>query len=284
MRSAKREVGRLLKRSSRARFTLLWLVVLLMVPCSWLLRTYVFEIVIVKDSGVSESMPQGSFAVFCKLELCKERLERGHLVLLKRPPNERMIRKLLALPGDTLEISSNGTAKVGDTVWAFEGDKYIIADRKLYLPREGDTLTLDSLSDIELDFALNILRSEHVKFFVEAVPVAGERSLPSELAGNTRIAQRPVSLREVPGLPWQDLFLISNQIKLLLHTTEPVEFKRTVMNAEDPTKIETFTAREGMYFLACEKLDRCADSREFGYLPGSSILGVHVLSFSKPRY
>lgn len=284
MRNAKREVGRLLRRASRTRFTILWLVVLLMVPCSWLLRTYVFEIVRVEDSAVSETLSQGSFAVFCKLDFCKERLASGNLVLLKRPPNERMIRKLLALPGDTLEISTKGYAKAHGETWNFEGDKYIIADRKIYLPREGETLTLDSLSDIELDFALNILRSEHVKFFVEALPMAGERILPNELAGNTKIAQRPVSLREIPGLPWQDLFLIASQVRLLLHTNEPVTFRRTVFNAEDSTKIDSFTAPSGMYFFACEKLDRCADSREFGYLPKSSILGVNVFSFSKPRY
>lgn len=283
MRSSGREVRRLLRRSSRVRFTLLSLVVLLMLPCSWLLRTYVFEVVIVKDSGVSETLPRGSFAVFCKLEACKERLEVGDLALLKRPPDSRTIRKLLALPGDTLEIFAGGKARAHGETFSLEGDKYIIADRQLYLPREGDTLVLDSLSDIELDFALNILRSEHVRFFMEAVPVSGGRDLPSELAGNTKIAQRPVSLREIPGLPWQDLLLIAGQVKLLLHTNDPVEFRRTVFNAQDSTKIETFTSPSGMYFFACEKLDRCADSREFGYLPRSSILGVNVFSFSRPR-
>lgn len=279
-REMEREVFRLLSKSSGRRLLLIFAILCAAVPAGFLVRHFAFSSILLKDSALSKEIPEGSLLIVCKLGICLENLSQGDVVLFHLNAHAATVRKILALPGDSVKITAAGFVSVNHSqkkLW--ENESAIIADREFYIPKKGDTLEFGKLSDIEFDYALNALKKQKIPYFVKVIPKVGEQTLSEELSGKTKIGSRPVSLREVPGLPWQELQLIAHQIRMLIHSDVPVRMERTVYSAKDSTKIERIAIRDDMYYLVCERAELCADSREFGYVRASDLIGKNLFSF-----
>lgn len=356
MKNAKREIRRLLHRASPARLVMLFLLVFAMVPVSGVIRYYAVEPVLLKDAALVPEIAPGTWTLFCKLASCKNTIGRGDFVLLKMNDGSSVVRQVLAVSGDHVKFTAGGFVSVnGDVPLHFENEGVMIADREFTIPQRGDSLALDTLSDIEFDYALNLLKQQNIAFYTEVQPFAGEDPLPLAAAGNTRIGSRPTSVRELPGLPWQELFLIAHQIRRNMHTTQHVYFKRQAfysvksvkeqinwepeylreypdledLMAQDSSamdslvkedsipetvtkldtqlmanvdslevetidsaafampervnggRIEKIAVSEPLYYLITPQVDRAADSREFGYIPKSKIVGKLVFKINE---
>lgn len=273
MKKTERKIKKLLRRSSPWRLIVSVLMLLTIFPITYVVRNYVFESILLKDSSLFSDAEKGEWLFFCKWKSCKENLKPNDFVLVELPNGKEIVRKLIALPGDSLKLSSAGFIQSSIAKHHFKEETIIIDDRIITLPQKGDTLFFNKLNDIETDYTLNLLRQEKIPFFVKALPYSGKDSLPLALAGNTKIGARPVSTREVQGLPWQELHLIANQIQMQIHSTDPIEFKRQIFNAKDSTLIEYFIVPENMYYVLCLQGKYCADSRELGYISKSQIIG-----------
>lgn len=307
MKSASREIHRLLHRASPVRLVMVFLFLLLMLPLSLAIRYYAVESILVDDAALAPEIDEKTFGVFCKLPSCIETLKEGDFVLFRLSDRTLAIRKILALPGSRVRFFASGFVSINDsTPRSVANEGVFIADREFYVPAAGDTLVIDELSDVEFDYALNLLKQQGIFFSVEAKPYLGDEELPLEYAGNTRIGSRPTSIRELPGLPWQELFLIAHQIRRNLHTTQMVHFNRSIYDAEKivPVKkevwsvepdsqmldaldvgetdytvrgsIEAIAVGDDMFYVITPNLNRAQDSREFGYIPRSKIIGKLV--------
>lgn len=273
MKSTERDIKKLLARSSSWRFILFLLLFFSIFPISYFGRLYLLEPIWLQDKGMSPDLKQNQWLLFCKWNHCLEDIEPGDFTLIHLPHRNDIVRKLVAFPGDSIHLSAAGFFRAPLIELRYPTENIIIEDRKLRIPKKGDTLYFDSLNDIEIDYALNILRQEKTPFYVEALPFTDEELLPQELAGNTKIGSRPVGIRELQGLPWQELHLIANQIQMQIHSTEPVHFKRKIFSAKDSSQIHFLVVPENMYYILCSNGNRCADSRELGYIPESQIKG-----------
>lgn len=273
MKSPEREIKKLLARSSSWRLFFLILLLLMAFPLAYFGRVYLFESALLKDKYLAPDLKLNEWILFCKWAPCLESLNTGDFALLELPGKGNIVRKLVAMPGDSIHLSPTGIFKSNSFEQRFKNENIVIDERIVHLPKIGDTVFFDSLNDVELDYALNILRKEKIPFYVKALPYAGKDSLPLELAGNTKIGSRPVSIREIQGLPWQELHLVANQIQMQIHSSDPVTFKRKIFNPLDSTQIQFFITKENMYYFLCVQGEHCADSREIGYIPESQIKG-----------
>ncbi|OIP47412.1 MAG: hypothetical protein AUK31_07210 [Fibrobacteres bacterium CG2_30_45_31] len=258
-----KQIKKLLHETSPGRTLFYAFVLILMVLFAIMVRLYAIEPLVLNDASMYPLIPEGKRVWVCKLPYCIEKVKKGDILLVKRPGGEFQLRRIKAGPGDTLEIEA------GDQEGAF------IATRKFYIPKAGDTLFLNRLNDVSFDYASNLLREQEGirKFRVEASLWQGNHELSLDRVGRTRIGARPVGLREVHGLPWQELYLIQLQIQREEPGSNRIQIRRQLFSTKDSSELKSFVVKEDCYFLTCSKRSRCPDSRELGFFTQSQILG-----------
>lgn len=241
MKNPQNEIRKLLHRASPVRIATAFIFVFAMIPASIALRYYAVETILLDDAALAPSIAPGSWSLFCKLPNCKSNMRTGDFVLFKLHDGSQVVRQIIAKSGDQVKFTAAGFVSVnGNTPFQIENENIIIADREFSIPKPGETLVLDSLTDIEFDYALNYLKAKNIPFATDAKPYLGEEELPMDVAGNTRIGSRPTSIREIHGLPWQELYLISHQIRRNMRSTQNVYFKREAFHVEEyEVKVET---------------------------------------------
>lgn len=233
MASPERKIRKLLRRASPVRLAFVFFFVLAMVPVSIAIRYYALETIFVEDSALAPEVQENTLAFFCKWKTCTENFETGDYVLFHLHDGTPIVRKILATPGSNIHVTAGGFLSVNDSKpILIKNEGVFIANRDIYVPKKDDVLYLDSLSDVEFDYALNVLDLQGITHTVTARPYLGDEELPLAFAGNTRIGSRPTSIRELPGLPWQELYLISLQIRRYLHASQMVHFKREAFLSE----------------------------------------------------
>ena len=273
-----KKIKRLLYKSSRIHLFILFSALILALPLAFFVRQFVLFPVWLEDIALAKDLDR-KFYFVCTLPFCKTDLKAGDFILFEYQGTSS-VRKIIAVPGDSLKVQDTHVLSVNKTNKIdLSNENILIADREWRIPEKADTLFLDSLSDIEFDYALNILKQNKKNFFVRARPFTTDKELPSELAGKTKIGSRPVSLKEIPGLPWSELYLIAHQIHLISHTNKEVFFKREAFNTKDSSKIDFIVIQENLYYVLCSKTENCRDSRELGYISEEQIVGKLLLGF-----
>lgn len=269
------KVKKLLRATSKRWNVILFLVLIAIASLACTIRFYVFEPVVVSDTSMTPAIHKGKRVWVCKLPYVKKHLQAGDFVLAKLKNGDLVLRKILAMPGDTVVLFPNGKASVGDRSFKWYRESEILDKREFYVPKKGDSISFDSLNDISFDYASGYLHKKYGfrKYFVKAALYQGNDSVPLSRVGSTRLAGRPISAKEVPGLPWQELYLIKLQIKREEPGAKNIHFERKLFRRKDSTEVKTFVMDEDCYYLICIKGDRCEDSREFGYVPQNSITG-----------
>lgn len=274
---------KLLRASSREWNAVLGILLVGIFLSSLLIRFYALEPVRVVENSLEPRISAGKIVWLCKISLCTDKLTRGDIVLASFPGNGPALRAVFGLPGDSVTVLPDGKIRTEDAEYFWEDESEIIAPRDFYVPRKDDSVFLSGLNDISFDYASNFLRKEFGfnRYYVQAKLFRGQDTLPISRVGSAHLFGRPISIREVHGLHWQEYFLISLQVNREDPGAKKAHFERRLFAVSDSSEVSGFKSPENAYYLICLKGNRCEDSRNSGYIPKSQILGK-VLHFQIP--
>lgn len=244
------------------------------------LRFYVFEPLQINDSSMYPRHKDREILWMCKLPSCIDKIAYNETVWANLRNGESVVRKVIGMPGDKIDFSDKGRVKTPHGKFHWKDETAFIQSRQVRVPRKGDTLYIAQLNDVEEDYMINLLIEQGEDFFVKTTLWQGDREIGIERIGATKLGNRQVSLQEVDFLPWQDRFLLEQQIFHSEPGDSPIQMRREFLRKADSTKIESIVVQEDCYFLGCEKGAFCLDSRETGYFTKSHLRGRYV---SEPR-
>lgn len=240
------------------------------------IRYYVFEPLQIANASMFPRHKENSFIWVCKLPYCIDKIQKNETIWAELRNHETLVRRVIAMPGDSLHVSDKGIAQSGKLRFFWKGENAFIESRSLYVPKQGDTLHFSALNDIEQDNAITLLHEQGTKFFVKTTLWQGEHEINIDNVGSTKLSNRQVSLQEINVLPWQDRRLIELQIRQREPGNSPIKLRRELFKEADSSLIEDIIVEEDCYFLACLRGNHCVDSRETGYFTKSRLLGRYV--------
>lgn len=309
MASLKQKLKRLHRKNSKRHVFALFALLLVFLGASCVARYYAFVPLRLMDTSMAPEFREHSVIWMCKLPNCLTSFKEGDIVLESRPGNEMIIRKILAQPGDSIQINDKGQVITPRKKFKWKNEDSFIQSRSFYVPKAGDTLQFQDLNDVEQDYVISYLRNKGQHIVVKTTLWQGEHEIGMDRVGATKIANRQVSLNEVDFLPWQDRFLIETQIRQGEPGNAPVSLKRKIFRGTkkviqppppvikdtlatqdtlakqtvDTVKAEiveeiiepinTIIVEDDCYYLVCNKGDNCPDSRVTGYVTADKISG-----------
>lgn len=280
MSSLKFKVKRLQWKNSKACLVMLVFILAIFFTLAMTLRFYVLEPLQIMDSSMYPRHKDHEILWMCKTPSCIDKIAYNETVWASLRNGESVVRRVIGLPGEKINFSDKGriTTQYGLIQW--KDETAFIQRRQVNVPRKGDTLHISQLNDVEEDFAINLMIEQGEEFFVKTTLWQGDREIGIERIGSTKLGNRQVSLQEVDYLPWQDRYLLEQQIFHSEPGDSPIQIRREFLRKSDSSKIESIVVQEDCYFLACEKGAFCLDSREVGFFTKSHLLGRYV---SEPR-
>ena len=278
-------------------------------------RLYALAPVKIMDSSMTPKFKEHSIHWMCKLPQCLSRIQDQAIVWVALKSGDAMVRNVLAMPGDSIEITDKGIVRTPHRNFKWKNEDSFIQSKTIYIPKAGDTLYFDKLNDVEQDYVLSYLHTH------------GQKLGSSEMDEGER-------LKEIDFLPWQDRYLIELQIRQSEPGNAPIKIKRELFrlkpaklelnppppqtldtneaetaaikdstvkdtiakdsvvkdtasnvaeNATDP-KPEEFLEeplneiiiKEDCYYLTCSKGASCPDSRELGYFTHNDFIGLYL--------
>lgn len=273
MAALDRKVKSLQRRHSKSYVFFLAFILCIVFGLMIFVRTHIFEPVRLQDNSLHPRFKKYNIMWICKLPSCTENIKYGDFVWGELPNHSNMVRKVLAVPGDSITITNNGKVFTPNRNFRWRGEDAFIETRSIYVPRKGDTLYFDKLNDVEQDYLISLMQEQKEKFYVKTSLWQGTREMAIERVGSTKLGNRQVSLQEIDFLPWQDRFLIELQIFQSEPGNSPIHLKRELYSKQDSSKIEYYVVPEDCYYLVCQKANHCADSREHGYFTQKRLLG-----------
>lgn len=273
MSTLDRKVRSLQRRHSKAYVFFLVFILGIILTIMIGVRHYVIEPVRMQDNSLYPKFPKNSILWMCKLPRCTEKIQDGDFVWGVMRSQDDMVRKVLGGPGDSITITNNSKVYTPHRNFKWKGEDAFIETRSIYVPRKGDTLRFDKLNDVEQDYLISLMHEQNEKIYIKSSLWQGNREMPLERVGSTKLGNRLVSLQEIDYMPWQDRYLVELQIFQAEPGNAPIRIKREIFSGKDSSKISLYVVPEDCYYLICEKANHCADSREIGYFTKSRILG-----------
>ena len=273
MSALDRKVRSLQRRHSKAYVFFLVFILGIILTIMIGVRHYVIEPVRMQDNSLYPKFPKNSILWMCKLPRCTEKIQDGDFVWGVMRSQDDMVRKVLGGPGDSITITNNSKVYTPHRNFKWKGEDAFIETRSIYVPRKGDTLRFDKLNDVEQDYLISLMHEQNEKIYIKSSLWQGNREMPLERVGSTKLGNRLVSLQEIDYMPWQDRYLVELQIFQAEPGNAPIRIKREIFSGKDSSKISIYVVPEDCYYLICEKANHCADSREIGYFTKSRILG-----------
>ncbi len=237
MSGLSRKVKRLQRKNSQSHIFLLFLLLLIVLGISFVGRIYAIAPVKIMDASMTPKFREQSTHWMCKLPQCLAQVKDQDVVWLMLKSGETMVRRVLAMPGDTIEITDKGRVRTPHRNFTWKGEDAFIQSKTIYIPKAGDTLYFDKLNEVEQDYILTYLHTHGEKIAVKSTLWQGDREINIDRVGATKIANRQVSLKEVDFLPWQDRYLIELQIRQAEPGNAPIKIKRELFRLK-PAKLE----------------------------------------------
>ena len=232
-----RKVKRLQRKNSQSHIFLLFLLLLIVLGISFVGRIYAIAPVKIMDASMTPKFKEQSTHWMCKLPQCLAQVKDQDVVWLMLKSGETMVRRVLAMPGDTIEITDKGRVRTPHRNFTWKGEDAFIQSKTIYIPKAGDTLYFDKLNEVEQDYILTYLHTHGEKIAVKSTLWQGDREINIDRVGATKIANRQVSLKEIDFLPWQDRYLIELQIRQAEPGNAPIKIKRELFRLK-PAKLE----------------------------------------------
>lgn len=237
MSGLSRKVKRLQRKNSQSHIFLLFLLLLIVLGISFVGRIYAIAPVKIMDASMTPKFKEQSTHWMCKLPQCLAQVKDQDVIWLMLKSGETMVRRVLAMPGDTIEITDKGRVRTPHRNFTWKGEDAFIQSKTIYIPKAGDTLYFDKLNEVEQDYILTYLHTHGEKIAVKSTLWQGDREINIDRVGATKIANRQVSLKEVDFLPWQDRYLIELQIRQAEPGNAPIKIKRELFRLK-PAKLE----------------------------------------------
>lgn len=200
-------------------------------------RLYAIAPVKIMDSSMTPKFKEHSIHWMCKLPQCLSRIQDQDIVWVALKSGDAMVRNVLAMPGDSIEITDKGIVRTPHRNFKWKNEDSFIQSKTIYIPKAGDTLYFDKLNDVEQDYVLSYLHTHGQKVAVKSSLWQGDREINLDRVGSTKIANRQVSLKEINFLPWQDRYLIELQIRQSEPGNAPIKIKRELFRLK-PAKLE----------------------------------------------
>lgn len=232
MSALDRKVKRLQRRNSQSHAFFLAIVLLMFIGVAVIIRLYIFEPVKLMDASMAPKFKERSITWMCKIPQCLSNINSQDVVWAKLNSNESQVRNILAMPGDSIEISDKGKVTAPHKSFLWGGEDAFIQSRKIYVPKAGDTLRFEELNDVEQDYVISYLREKGEIVLVKTTLWQGNREISLDRVGSTKIANRQVSLNEIDYLPWQDRYLIEEQIRHSEPGNAPIKLKRQIFHGK----------------------------------------------------
>ena len=232
-----RKVKRLQRKNSQSHIFLLFLFLLFVGGLAFVARLYAFAPVKIMDSSMTPKFREHSIHWMCKLPQCLGEIHDQDIVWVALKSGEAMVRNVLAMPGDSIEITDKGIVRTPHRNFKWKDEDSFIQSKTIYVPKAGDTLYFDKLNDVEQDYVLSYLHTHGQKVAVKSTLWQGDREINLDRVGSTKIANRQVSLKEINFLPWQDRYLIELQIRQSEPGNAPIKIKRELFRLK-PAKLE----------------------------------------------
>ena len=215
----------------------MFLLLLIVLGISFVGRIYAIAPVKIMDASMTPKFKEQSTHWMCKLPQCLAQVKDQDVVWLMLKSGETMVRRVLAMPGDTIEITDKGRVRTPHRNFTWKGEDAFIQSKTIYIPKAGDTLYFDKLNEVEQDYILTYLHTHGEKIAVKSTLWQGDREINIDRVGATKIANRQVSLKEIDFLPWQDRYLIELQIRQAEPGNAPIKIKRELFRLK-PAKLE----------------------------------------------
>ena len=273
MSALDRKVRSLQRRHSKAYVFFLVFILCVVLGIMIGVREYVLEPVRMQDNALYPKFKKNSVMWMCKLPSCTEKIQDQDFVWGVMRNQDNMVRRVLGVPGDSITITSNNKVYTPHRNFLWKGEDAFIETRSIYVPRKGDTLFLNKLNDVEQDYLISLMHEQNEKIYIKSSLWQGNREMPIERIGSTKLGNRLVSLQELDYMPWQDRYLVELQIFQAEPGNAPIHIKREIFSGKDSSRISFYVVPEDCYYLVCEKANHCADSREIGYFTKSRLLG-----------
>ena len=232
-----RKVKRLQRKNSQSHIFLLFLFLLFICGAAFVARLYAIAPVKIMDASMTPKFKEQSIHWMCKLPQCLSKIKEQDIVWLSLKSGETMVRRVLAMPGDSIEITDKGRVRTPHRNYKWKGEDAFIQSQTIYVPKAGDTLYFDKLNEVEQDYILAYLHTHGEKIAIKSTLWQGDREINIDRVGATKIANRQVSLKEVDFLPWQDRYLIELQIRQAEPGNAPIKIKRELFRLK-PAKLE----------------------------------------------
>ena len=232
-----RKVKRLQRKNSQSHIFLLFLFLLFVGGLAFVARLYALAPVKIMDSSMTPKFREHSIHWMCKLPQCLSRIQDQDIVWVALKSGDAMVRNVLAMPGDSIEITDKGIVRTPHRNFKWKDEDSFIQSKTIYVPKAGDTLYFDKLNDVEQDYVLSYLHTHGQKVAVKSTLWQGDREINLDRVGSTKIANRQVSLKEINFLPWQDRYLIELQIRQSEPGNAPIKIKRELFRLK-PAKLE----------------------------------------------
>ena len=232
-----RKVKRLQRKNSQSHIFLLFLFLLFIGGASFVARIYAFAPVKIMDASMTPKFKEQSTHWMCKVPQCLNQIKDQDIVWVTLKSGETIVRKVLAMPGDSIEITDKGHVRTPHRNFKWKGEDAFIQSKTIYVPKAGDTLYFDKLNEVEQDYILAYLHTHGEKIAIKSTLWQGDREINIDRVGSTKIANRQVSLKEVDFLPWQDRYLIELQIRQAEPGNAPIKIKRELFRLK-PAKLE----------------------------------------------
>ena len=232
-----RKVKKLQRKNSQSHIFLLFLFLLFIGGASFIARIYAFAPVKIMDASMTPKFKEQSTHWMCKVPQCLNQIKDQDIVWVTLKSGETMVRKVLAMPGDSIEITDKGHVRTPHRNFKWKGEDAFIQSKTIYVPKAGDTLYFDKLNEVEQDYILAYLHTHGEKIAIKSTLWQGDREINIDRVGSTKIANRQVSLKEVDFLPWQDRYLIELQIRQAEPGNAPIKIKRELFRLK-PAKLE----------------------------------------------
>ncbi len=232
-----RKVKRLQRKNSQSHIFLLFLFLLFICGVAFVARLYAIAPVKIMDASMTPKFKEQSIHWMCKLPQCLSKIKEQDIVWLSLKSGETMVRRVLAMPGDSIEITDKGRVRTPHRNYKWKGEDAFIQSQTIYVPKAGDTLYFDKLNEVEQDYILAYLHTHGEKIAIKSTLWQGDREINIDRVGATKIANRQVSLKEVDYLPWQDRYLIELQIRQAEPGNAPIKIKRELFRLK-PAKLE----------------------------------------------
>ena len=149
MSKLSRKVKRLQRKNSQSHIFLLFLFLLLIGGIAIAARIYALAPVKIVDASMTPKFKEQSIHWMCKIPQCLSQVKDQDIVWLTLKSGETMVRKVLAMPGDSIEITDKGHVRTPHRNFKWKGEDAFIQSKTIYVPK-ADPHFIGSLAVIPL--------------------------------------------------------------------------------------------------------------------------------------